>query len=119
MRRHPLSIRRSISPQGESSGRELLDAERPALGLCLCQIELELLAEPALRSGAEGDRQTDRHLRANAGAAVQDTRERLATDPERVGRFGYGQTEWLKAELAEHLTRMGRIVHLHSDTSQD
>jgi hypothetical protein len=30
---------------------------------------VKLLVEPALRRGAEGDRQTDRHLWANAGAA--------------------------------------------------
>ena len=57
-----------------SGSRELLDTEGPAPGLCLRQIVLELLAEPAFGSGAEGDRQTDGHLWADAGAAVQDAR---------------------------------------------
>src|SRR5574337_1929838 len=76
-RLHADALLRAGEPDRQSTGqrsssRELLDAKRPALGLCLRQIVVELLAEPALRSGAEGDRQTDRHLRANASAAVQD-----------------------------------------------
>ena len=66
--------RRSVIREMGLGSRELLDTEGPAPSLCLRQIVLGLLVEPAFSRGAEGDRQTDGHLWADTGAAVQDAR---------------------------------------------
>ena len=43
----------------------------PAL-LCVPQVVLRLLIDPALRRSIEGDRQANGHLGAYAGASIQD-----------------------------------------------
>jgi len=49
-----------------SSSRQFLDAERFPILLGVPEVILNLLVKPAFRSGVEGHRETDRHLRADA-----------------------------------------------------
>jgi len=77
------------------------------------EVELNLLGQPALGGGVEGQGQTDRHFRRNARATVQDGRQGLPAHAEGGGRLGHGETERAEAEFAEHFSGVGRVVHLH------
>ena len=54
--------------------RDLSDTELFAALLGVPKVVLYLLTEPALRRGTKGDRQPHRHLRADAGATIQNRR---------------------------------------------
>jgi predicted nuclease of restriction endonuclease-like (RecB) superfamily len=77
------------------------------------EVILKLLVEPAFSAGAEGDRETDRHLRADTRTPVKNTRQRLPTHAERPRGVRNGQVQGFQAQLPEHLTGVRRIMHLH------
>ena len=73
------------------------------------EVILKLLVEPAFSAGAEGHRETDRHLRADTRTPVKYARQRLPTHAERPRGVRDGQVQG----LPEHLTGVRRIMHLH------
>ena len=71
------------------------------------EVILKLLVEPAFSAGAEGHRETDRHLRADTRTPVQNAGQRLPAHPS--GRAAsYGQVQGFQAQLPEQLTGVRR-----------
>jgi hypothetical protein len=56
----------------ESCGCEFLDLKGSAFRLDLGQVILQLLKQPTLRGGIEGNREPDGHLRADSRPAIQN-----------------------------------------------
>ena len=71
---------------------------------------MDLLVHPAFSYRAEGERQTNSHFGADAGAAVQDAREGLAAHAQRPSGFRDGQSQRLQTEFAQYFARVRRVV---------
>src|ERR1017187_10427593 len=65
------------------------------------EVVRKLHAQPRLLSAAERFGQPDRHLRADAGLAVDDVIERLPGDAENLCPCGDGQAQGLKAIMPD------------------
>ena len=73
----------------------LLDTERVPRLLGMPQVVLHLLVHPALGGRAKRQRQPYGHLGTNAGAGIEDARERLSTHAERRGGLRHRQSQRL------------------------
>src|ERR1035437_6931690 len=78
------------------------------------EVILNLQVKPAFSAGVEGDRETDGYVRADSCTPVKDAGQRLSTHAERSRSVRDGQVQGFQAQLPEHLTRVRRIMHLHS-----
>src|ERR1035437_1202534 len=96
-----------------SGSRQFLHVERFPIFLSVPEVILNLLVKPAFRTGVEGHRETDCHLRADACTPVKNARQRLSTHAKRPRGVRDGQVQGFQAQLPEHLTGMRRIMHLH------
>lgn len=82
------------------------------------KIKLSLLIEPALSGRIKRDGQPNSHLRANAGAAVQNRRQGLATHTKRRCRLGDTDSQGLETQRPKNLPGVRRIVHTHGSYLQ-
>jgi len=84
--------------------------------LCVPQVMLSLLVQPALGRRSEGDRQANSHFRADTSSAIQDGGERLAAATKSFRRLGHRKSQSFQAKRLDDLSRMGRIVHAHGSS---
>src|ERR1035437_224368 len=110
---HGQMERNGRSRKMTSGSRQFLHVERLPIFLSMPEVILNLLVQPAFRTGVEGHRETDCHLRADARTPVKNARKRLPTHAERPRGVRNGQVQGFQAQLPEHLTGMRRIMHLH------
>src|ERR1035441_7570328 len=96
-----------------SGSGQFLHSEGSSVLFRVPEVILNLLVKPAFRTGVEGDRETNRHLRTDACTPVKNARQRLPTHAKRPRGVRDGQVQGFKAQLPEHLTGMRRIMHLH------
>lgn len=89
-----------------SGGGEAGDSEAFTVLFGLPEAVLVLLVEPAFGGCVEGDKETDGHFRANAGAAVEEDGKGLAADAKGASGVGNGQVEGFQAEGLENLAGM-------------
>jgi hypothetical protein len=102
---------------GSSRRSQPRHMQTPSASFCVPQIILKLLVEPTLRTGIEGDGETDGHLWADARTPIKDAGKRFTTDSERSCDLRDGQVQGIQAQSLEYFTRMRRIVHFHNDLS--
>ena len=81
------------------------------------EVILLLHVEPTFRRCAKGDGQPERHRGAYPGTAVEEFRERLARNPERLGRLRNRYVERLEAKLPKYFPGMWWIMHCHGSRS--
>lgn len=72
-----------------------------------------LHAQQQIHADAEGLFQAQGHLRRDRGFAVGEVGQRGPSHAQDLGRLGEGEPERLQHLLADHLARMGWVLHRH------
>src|ERR1022692_998665 len=73
----------------------------------------KLHPQPRFRRAAECLRQSDSHLRADRGLAVDDVVEGLPSDAENLCTFSNGQSQGFEARVTYAASGVGRVFHGH------
>ena len=94
--------------RGESQYAKLFTAL-----LCVPQIVLSLLIDPAFCGGIKRDRKAHGHLRADTGPAIQDSGQRFPAYAESLCRLGHSETKRIETKSLDDFPGMWRIVHSH------
>jgi hypothetical protein len=81
------------------------------------QVILGLLIEPTLSRGTERYGQANGHLGTDSRPPVQNSRQRLSADAQRLRGLGDTHIEWVQAQALDDFPGMGRIVHTHGETT--
>src|SRR5450759_662572 len=77
------------------------------------QIVLRLLIDPAFCGGIKRNRKANRHLRADAGPAIQNSGQRFPANAESLCRLGYSEAKRIETKSLDDFPGMWRIVHSH------
>ncbi len=106
----------SRSPELGADGAEARQWRHPPefrvhLTIGMPEVMVHLEDRPEFGRGPEPLREPERHLSADAGPRVQDRGECFARDGESVCGGADRQLERRDPPVAQHLTRMRRIVH--------
>src|SRR5450756_2332382 len=81
--------------------------------LCMPQVVLRLLIDPAFCGGIKGNRKANSHLRADAGSAIQNSGQRFPANAESLCRLGHSEAKWIETKSLDDFPGMWRIVHSH------
>lgn len=81
--------------------------------LCMPQVVLRLLINPAFSRGIEGNRKANSHLRADAGPAIQNSGQRFSANTESLCRLGHSETKRIETKSLNDFPGMWGIVHSH------
>jgi len=81
--------------------------------LCMPQVVLRLLIDPAFCGGIKGNRKANCHFRADAGPAIQNSRQGFPANAESLCRLCHSEAKWFETKSLDDFSGMWRIMHSH------
>ncbi len=77
------------------------------------QVVLRLLIDPAFCGGIKGNRKANCHFRADAGPAIQNSRQGFPANAESLCRLCHSEAKWFETKSLDDFSGMWRIMHSH------